>query len=240
MTAPAGLIFSEQITSTPLALALVLFDAYTGDPRTLGSLNVSIPKQKPPLQRLPDSTFLFFGLPAGQYTVSVASDPTTPYYLPLSIPITLPFTAIGNAAAGTQTLWPAFPGISNANLTIPLDDPAQAQAYLAQRQQAGLQPTAQYPFPPDATLVRGVVTDSAGPVIGAVIRCTDADASTSSDANGAFVLTFSDLQTTTNGTSAPQQSKSVAIQATSGTTQATTAVSVVRGTTVGIQLTLTL
>jgi hypothetical protein len=89
----------------------------------------------------------------------VASAPETPYYLPVTIPVTIPAPA---------ALWPAYPDVTLANPGLPLKDPGQTAAYRAQRQLAGLLPTPAYPFT-GATLARGRVTSAGVPLANATV-----------------------------------------------------------------------
>src|SRR5262245_20026600 len=83
-----------------LAFALLLRDPFTRSPTLLGKIKVSFagqPEVAPfvPFQKPSEATFLFFDLPAGDYTLRVASDEQTPYYVDADIPddgaqITLP------------------------------------------------------------------------------------------------------------------------------------------------------
>ena len=49
------------------------------------------------------------------------------------------------------------------------DDPGQPVAYRQQRVLAALVPAPGYPFPAGTSLVRGLVSDTAGPLEGAVV-----------------------------------------------------------------------
>jgi hypothetical protein len=239
MSTVSGLKFYETIAPPALSLALQLFDAFTGESTVYGSLDVSIAGQPAPTQMPGQSAFLFYDLPAGTYTISVASAEEPPYYFPTSILVTLPVASIQNSSTGTSISWPAFPDISKADLTIPLNDPAQNPAYLDERAQAGLSPTPKYPFPPDATLVRGVVSNGSTPVQGVNVQCSDAVAQVTTDGNGEFVLIFESLSATVNGTSSLVTQKSEVVNASFGETQKSATVQVMRGMTASVQIQLT-
>jgi hypothetical protein len=166
---------------------------------------------------------VFPDLGPGAWSISVRPSPATPYYVPMTISVTLPLA---------DPLWQAYPDLSLADRSKPLDDPSQPAAYKAQRALATLRPTPSYPFPPGATLVRGTVLASGKPLAGAtVLRLGDASG-TLSDADGEFVLFFDDVdglgQAATIRATAPQQVAPVDVS-----------VTLVRGTTVSIQMVMT-
>lgn len=149
-------------------LVLQLRDAFTDSSVLQGNVNVSVGSRLPLFQKQPEATFVFAKDPLnGKYTVTVSSTPDEPYYLPVSIPVTLPFPTRVN------TNWPqpwfGYPDVTLADPSLTLDDPSQNAAYLAQRELAELQPTTSYPFPAGATLVRGQVTAAGAPVSGAFV-----------------------------------------------------------------------
>jgi hypothetical protein len=181
MTFP-GLVFSEEVRVR--GFALQLFDGYTGAPRLEGQVIVSIAGRKPPVTKGDPAVFVFLNIAAGAYTISVRPGDATPYYLPVNVPVTLPLP---------DPLWQAYPDLSLADPSKPLDDPGQPAAYRVQRALATLHPTPRYPFPADATLVRGTVLAASAPLSGAtVLRVGDA-AGALTDANGEFVLFFDDV-----------------------------------------------
>jgi hypothetical protein len=145
---------------TRCGVALQLVDAFSRLPRLEGAVTVKIANMRPPAVRPGEATFVFLDLANGAYQVQVASAPETPYYLPVAIPVTVPMTS---------PLWPAFPDLAIADRTLPLDDAAQPAAYRTQRALATLHPAVGYPFPPDATLVRGSVTAGGQPLQGATV-----------------------------------------------------------------------
>jgi len=168
-----------------------------------------------PLAKAPESTFLFFDLPAGPYTLEVRSnregrsdqDQTRvdeeyylnqpSYYSKADINIVLPMPT---------ARWPAFPDATLADQSKPLDDPNQSVPYRNQRKAATLLPTTAYPFPAGATLVRGTVLSGGAPLNRARVRQVGGnplhptgaeDLVYETGPDGEFVLFFSKL----NGTS---------------------------------------
>ena len=149
-------------------MVLQLRDAFTDSNVLQGNVNVSIGSRSPLFQKQSEATFVFAKNPLnGNYTVTVSSTPDEPYYLPASIPITLPFPVRANT--NWPQPWIGYPDVTLADPSLTLDDPSQSAAYLAQRELAGLQPTTAYPFPAGATLVRGQVTSAGAPVGGALV-----------------------------------------------------------------------
>jgi len=160
-------------TNGTYGFALVVKDRFTRAPQLLGSIIVRVankPLGKPflPYAKPGEATFLFRGLPPGAYDVQVQSNAPPdadnsatrswrepPYYQDTSIHVQLPMTNV---------LWPAFPDAYLANQGKPLDDPTQPAAYRQQHLAAMLQPAPAYPFPPAATLVRGIVRSGAQPL----------------------------------------------------------------------------
>lgn len=157
MTYP-GLLFTESTTIS--GFALQLYDGFTGQEHLEGQVVVSIAGLKPPFQKTDSATFVFLNIGAGTYSISVASSDQTPYYLPVTITVTLPLS---------DPVWQAYPDLSLADPTKPINDPGQPAAYRAQLALATLKPTPQYPFPPSATLVRGTVLSGGVPVAGATV-----------------------------------------------------------------------
>jgi hypothetical protein len=136
-----------------VAFVLELYDGFTGLAELAGEVSVRVTVREDAWKKPNHAQFLFFSLAPGSYVVTVASGPATPYYAPASIPIAVP-------AAGQ--LWPAFPDRTVADPTKLLDDPTQTAAYLAQRAQATLAPTAQYPVPAGASLAGATVVHVGG------------------------------------------------------------------------------
>lgn len=173
-----------------LRFALILFDHFTRQNRLLGNTTVHIanqPAKEPfmPLHKAPDAVYAFLHLEPGRYVAEIASDEDTPYYRKASIPFTLPTP---------NQQWPAFPDLTLADLSLPLDDPAQPQAYRDQRRLATLKPTTAYPFPEDATLLRGTVRAGAKPLSGGKVEVVDADLEYETAQNGDFVIVFPRLK----------------------------------------------
>jgi hypothetical protein len=187
MTFP-DLRFSEQLTTQ--GFGLNLYDGFTGEPQLQGEVMVSIGKKKAAVEKSFPAMFVFPNLPPGSYSISVEAAPDTPFYSNVSIPINTPMP---------DPLWPAYPDISLADKSKPLDDPSQPAAYRAQRALATLVPTPRYPFPPGATLLRGTVLAGTVPLAGATVERVASGSlgqggdSAVSDGNGEFVLFFTDV-----------------------------------------------
>jgi hypothetical protein len=127
------------------------------------------------------SAFVFFvDLTPGSYVVEARS----PYYVPRDITVQVPLPSAG---------WPAFPDVTVANEDLPLGSAAQPAAYRAQRAAATLEPSTRYPFPSDATLVRGTVTSGNVPLAGATVRRAGDPMAYVTDAAGDYVLFFDDV-----------------------------------------------
>jgi hypothetical protein len=149
------------------SLVLSLWDAYTGQNLLEGEVTLCIGPIKPLFAKSTEATFVFGTLAKGNYTMNVRSVATEPYYLPANIPVTLPLPSPANTQWPTP--WPGYPNLTLADPTKTLDDPNQSVAYVAQREQASLQPSTAYPFPAGATLVRGVVTAAGVPLSNAFV-----------------------------------------------------------------------
>jgi hypothetical protein len=148
------------------SLVLLLWDGFTGSNVLAGDVVVQIGKAGPPYPKT-SAEFVFTDLPNGSYTVSVESAPDQPYYLPVQIPVTLPFLRPDDPS--WKPIWPGYPDIVLADPSRMLNDPEQTPAYLGQRALATLSPTTGYPFPAGATLVRGIVTAGVVPLNGALV-----------------------------------------------------------------------
>jgi hypothetical protein len=159
---PQVLRGTPDVLELRVALGVFLYDGFTGGGRLAGPVAVRLAgRAQVPLQKRPEAAFAFFGLPPGDYVVQVRSDPDAPYYQDADIAVTLPFP---------DPRWPAFPDYRTlANPDLPLDDPRQTAEFLAQRERATLRPTAAYPFPPGATLIRGTVRAGGLPLAGATV-----------------------------------------------------------------------
>lgn len=150
------------------SLVLLLFDGVTGSDVLAGNVVVQIGEVQPLFQN-PPARFVFGNLANGNYVVNVQSKPDEPYYLPINIPITLPFPRPEDTLWDQPPVWPAYPDIVLADPSKTLQDPAQTAAYLGQRALATLLPTTAYTFPAGATLVRGSVTANGSPLSGALV-----------------------------------------------------------------------
>ena len=140
-------------------------------------------------QKDSSGTFLFFALQPGAQSLSVSSGPDTPYYLPATVAITIP---VLNPPPLPPTFL-AFPDIGLADPTLPLGDPGQTPAYIAQRKAATLLPATAYPFPEGTTLIRGTVRHAGNPEPNATVQqvgSTDPAYVTAGD--GQFVLFWKD------------------------------------------------
>ena len=145
MATPVHNVEPQQLT---VAFVLQLHDGFTGEPHLEGDVTVEVANREVARAKPDRAQFLFFTLPSGPYSLTVQSE----YYVPVSIPVTLPMTT---------ALWPAFPDRALADPALQLDDPGQTAAYLAQRAMATLQPSVQYPFRLGANLARGTVESEA-------------------------------------------------------------------------------
>lgn len=181
----SSLRFSEQLTTE--GFGLNLYDGFTGEPQLQGEVAVSIGKMKAAVEKSFPAMFVFPNLPSGSYVISVEAAPETAFYSNVSIPISMPMP---------DPLWPAYPDISLADKSKPLDDPGQPAAYRAQRALATLAPTPSYPFPAGATLLRGTVLAGTTPLAGATVERVPSESpgeNAVTDANGEFVLFFTDI-----------------------------------------------
>lgn len=156
--------------------------------------------------------FVFFAdLTPGAHVVEVRS----PYYLPRDITVTVPFPSAN---------WPAFPDVTLANEDLPLGSSAQPAAYRGQRAAATLVPSTMYPFPSDATLIRGTVRAGGVPLADATVRRVADPLGYVTGPTGEFVLFFDDV---------PGVGAALAIQATHALhAPVNTMVQALRGTTV--------
>jgi hypothetical protein len=151
------------------SLVLLLFDGFTRTSALAGDVVVEIGNVKPFFEN-PPARFVFGNLSNGDYVINVQSAPDEPYYLPVNIPIALPFPRPADSLwQEAKPVWPAFPDIVLADPSKMLQDPAQTAPYLGQRALATLIPTTAYPFPAGATLVRGSVTASGSPLSSALV-----------------------------------------------------------------------
>jgi hypothetical protein len=161
---------------------LLLSDAFANSRTLQGDLQVKINSEDASFRKEADGTFVFLGVTVpGTYTVNVRSAPETQYYLPVDIPVTLPFS---------RATWPAYPDLGLANPDKMLDDPTQPAPYRAQRKQAALLPSTSYPFPSGATLIRGTVRSGAANLDGARVRVIGQPRGYTTGDDGEYVLYF--------------------------------------------------
>ncbi|MFN7545830.1 MAG: hypothetical protein ACK5TN_23885 [Acidobacteriota bacterium] len=145
----------RESIQTKLTLALMLRDAFTGKPELVGEVEVAIENIETGWRKPLESTFLFKAAPNGVHIIAVRSKMQPPVYLPVNITVTLPLS---------DALWPGYPDRSVADLSLPFDSPFQPSLFRSQYLETSLKPTAAYPFPGDATLVRGTVSSALGPL----------------------------------------------------------------------------
>jgi hypothetical protein len=127
------------------------------------------------------SAFVFFvDLAPGSYVVEVRS----PYYVARDVTVQVPFPSPN---------WPAFPDVTLADENLPLGSPAQPGAYRVQRAAATLAASTKYPFPSDATLIRGTVRSGGVQLAGATVRRAADPAAYVTDVTGEYVLVFDDV-----------------------------------------------
>ncbi len=160
---------NPDISAFQPSLVVSLWDGFTGANTLAGDVTVMIGRTAPSFQKESQATFVFASLANGNYTVNVRSALDEPYYLPVDIPLTLPFERPPITLWPQAPVWPGYPDIALADPSKLLDDPDQTAAYLAQRTLTTLLPTTAYPFPAGATLVRGVVTGAGAALSGALV-----------------------------------------------------------------------
>jgi hypothetical protein len=204
------------------AFVLLLSDGFAKARTLHGIVEARIDARAASFQKDPDGTFVFLNaLAPGKYTVGVRSSAKTPFYLPVDIPITLPFAS---------ARWPAYPDLSLADPDKMLDDPAQPAAYRAQLQLASLQPTTAYPFPLGTTLVRGTVSGGAARVSGATVHLAGQSNGYQTGDDGEYVLYFDQIV---------NRAENVTLVASkSGKPNVSMAVNVLRGLTVSVDFKL--
>ncbi len=236
----AALVTTESdLREVAVRFVVQLFDGFTGGTVPAGDLSARLTpelagKRFRIVRKSPDATFVCIGLPPDDYTLTVTSNTdrvpaTAPYYFARSYPFTVPPPpAIPPQLDPAEPLvWPGIPDISLADLDLPLDHPQQRAAFLAQRREATLLPTAAYPFPPDATLVRGTVLNAKNePLAGAKVEWKDGGQTFLTGADGQFVVFLLDFPK-------PPQ---ITLRATHHAATATRVIEVRRGTTVAVNL----
>jgi hypothetical protein len=166
-------------TEVKLSFAITFYDGFTGESLLADVTKVTLVGLPiVPVQKESDATYMFFDLKAGAYHVQVQNK----YYLaPNDIAIALPMP---------NALWPAYPDVTLADPTKPLDDPGQTPAYLAQRRNVTLIPAAGYPFPNGATLVRGTVRFGGNPLAGAQVGPASGGPTFPTSDDGQYMLMF--------------------------------------------------
>lgn len=172
-----------ETSETQLQFALLLRDRLTLADALMGDVSV-VASGLSGSRKARSGTFVFSSLPKGAVDLVVSSSPTTPYYLPTDIKVTIP---------PASPLWPAFPDITLADKTLPLWDPGQPQAYRTQFLQACLSPSVAYPFDAGMTMVRGTVLHANVPVSNVTVSDSGSTALVPyvTGADGQFVLLFS-------------------------------------------------
>jgi len=158
----------DVLDFTP-TLVVLLRDGFTGERSLAGEVTVNIGLLKP-LNTTPQKpAFVFVKLANGNYLVKVRSADDEPYYLPTSIALKLPFVRPLKSLWPQPPVWNGYPDLYVADPDKTLDDPEQTATYRAQLEQTTLAPAIAYPFPTDATLVRGTVTDAGAPKLNALV-----------------------------------------------------------------------
>jgi hypothetical protein len=171
-----------------LSITLLLSDQFTRVGELVGAVSVTLagkPLLPPyrPLKKDQVGTFCFVDLPNGGYTMQVRSEERPPLYQPVDITLSVPQNDMS-----VDPKWPAYPNLALANRALPLDDPGQPVLYRNQRSLAMLKPSIYYPFPTDATLIRGSVLASGNPVEGATVRVIGGDSEYVTGQGGHYVL----------------------------------------------------
>jgi hypothetical protein len=151
------------------ALVIVLRDGFTGTTSLAGEITIIAGQSTPLIPDPAEAAFAFLKLPNGTYAVSVRSTADEPYYLPANFTVTLPFLRPAKSLWPQPPVWPGYPDLVVADPNKLLNDPEQTPEYLAQLEQTTLLPTTSYPFPANATLVRGTVTGAGVALSGALV-----------------------------------------------------------------------
>jgi hypothetical protein len=180
---PLTVIYTEDV-SLPPVFVVQLLDGVTGAADLAGAVQVTVDGRKPDVAKPSQGVFAFFALPDGTHDVAARSDPNTPFYLDLAAKLDSP---------SKTAQWPAWPDLSLADRTLPLDDPGQPPAYKTQRIAATLQPAPQYPFPAGVTLVRGAIRLGKNPLPGAVVEQVGSTHTFTTGATGEYVLYLSGI-----------------------------------------------
>ena len=162
------IISAREVSEFKPSLVLLLWDGFTGSNELVGDVIVRIGSTDPLFVNAP-AEFVFGNLPDGSYTVKVESASGEPFYLPVDIPVTLPFPRPADIMWDPIPVWQGYPDIALADSSKMLSDSGQTPAYLGQRALATLSPTTAYPFPVGTTLVRGLVTGAGAALSGALV-----------------------------------------------------------------------
>ncbi len=172
-----------------LRLAILLSDQFTKKRELRGPVSMAI-AGKPqigayiPYRKPDEGTFCFYdGLPNGTYTLQVKSEDKPPIYLPIDISLSVPLSD-----SAVDPKWPAYPNLALADRDLPLDDPTQPQKYKDQRKLSMLRPTVFYPFPVEATLIRGRVLSGNNPVDNATVSHDGGESNYVTEKDGWYVL----------------------------------------------------
>lgn len=177
--------YGGESVSRQLSLAVRVMDAFTQQP-ALAPMRVYL-KERARARALVNQSgvFCFLGIPAGEYTLVVEPDPTTADWFYLQPQA---------AEEWSQNF--------ERQVTLPLPDPKLPLLVVT------LSPKSSYPFPQNATLVRGTVSQGAPPakvasaVVGVDYEQVDPDdtgqtiparVETQTDRNGEYVLFFQRL-----------------------------------------------
>lgn len=172
----------RESRTVQLAFALLLRDQYSRTEELVGDVAVKAGNVEAVRKPGSSGSFVFLSLTPGPYTLDVACGKWTPFYRPISIPVSVP---------ALPAAWPAYPDITLANRTLPLDDSGQPPAFRNQFALASLLPTTQYPFDNGATLVRGTVTHAGATLADATVsRAGGDEVPYVTGPNGEFVLFF--------------------------------------------------
>ncbi len=219
-----SILDGESLLQAKLQFALLLRDGFADSDDLLGDVVVTGGTVRG-RQKESSGTFLFYDLKPGAQSLSVSSGQETPYYLPTNVAITIPVPA----PLAPTFLWPAFPDIRLADPNLPLRDPGQKPAYIAQRREVTLQPSTAYPFPEGTTLIRGTVRHGGQPLSGAIVqRVGSSDPADTTGNDGQFVLYWK---------GAPGISQAVTVNAKFGSLpDANASVTVMRGLTVSVTI----
>lgn len=172
-----------------LKLAVLLSDQFTRNRELRGPVSMVI-VGKPqigayiPYRKPDEGTFCFYDdLPDGTYTLRIRSEDKPPIYLPIDITLSVPLSD-----STVDPRWPAYPNLALANQSLMLDDPTQPQEYKDQRKLSMLRPTVLYPFPADATLIRGQVVSGNNAVNTATVSHDGGESSYVTEKDGWYVL----------------------------------------------------